>query len=315
MDAMLLLKASLLLSVTLLAARLLRRAPAAARHRLWSLAFAALLALPLLAFALPALYVPVPAGWQPPESVLASRPAFLREPASAGGVLVVKSHLATYETTGVETPAASRPTLPQTDPRCRALFRSRPPIAALPLTLAARRHDRGRVRAARPAPRAGWPASPATWTMRRGDAAGRRSAPVLIATPARLLVSDTATARPWPAASRATSSSCRPRPASGAPNAATSSSRTSSPICRTRPAPSLAARPPSLSTGSIPLPGSPRARRPWHASRRATKRSSPSARAGRSTPACCSSSPSRCSHRPGPSRPYPWFNARSWRTD
>jgi beta-lactamase regulating signal transducer with metallopeptidase domain/predicted nucleic acid-binding Zn-ribbon protein len=66
MDAMLLLKASLLLSVTLLAARLLRRAPAATRHRLWSLAFAALLALPLLAYALPALSVPVPNGWRAP---------------------------------------------------------------------------------------------------------------------------------------------------------------------------------------------------------------------------------------------------------
>ena len=51
MDAMLLVKASLLLSATLLAARLLRRAPAASRHRLWTLAFAAVLALPLLVVA------------------------------------------------------------------------------------------------------------------------------------------------------------------------------------------------------------------------------------------------------------------------
>jgi beta-lactamase regulating signal transducer with metallopeptidase domain len=73
MDVMLLLKASVLLAATLLAARLLRRAPAAARHRLWSLAFAAVLALPLLAFALPALYVPMPAGWRASSS-LRSRP-------------------------------------------------------------------------------------------------------------------------------------------------------------------------------------------------------------------------------------------------
>lgn len=64
MDGILLLKASVLLSATLLAARLLRGAPAAMRHRLWSVAFAAALALPALGAALPALYVPVPAGWR-----------------------------------------------------------------------------------------------------------------------------------------------------------------------------------------------------------------------------------------------------------
>jgi beta-lactamase regulating signal transducer with metallopeptidase domain/predicted nucleic acid-binding Zn-ribbon protein len=62
MGAMLLLKASLLLSATLVASRLLRRAPAATRHRLWTLAFAAILALPLLLIVVPALYVPMPAG-------------------------------------------------------------------------------------------------------------------------------------------------------------------------------------------------------------------------------------------------------------
>ena len=60
MDGLLLLKASVLLAATLLTARLLRRAPAASRHRLWTVAFAAVLALPLLAASLPALYVPVP---------------------------------------------------------------------------------------------------------------------------------------------------------------------------------------------------------------------------------------------------------------
>jgi beta-lactamase regulating signal transducer with metallopeptidase domain/predicted nucleic acid-binding Zn-ribbon protein len=58
--ALLLLKTSVLLAATLGAAYLLRRAPAAARHRLWTVAFAAMLALPLLAVALPALYVPMP---------------------------------------------------------------------------------------------------------------------------------------------------------------------------------------------------------------------------------------------------------------
>jgi beta-lactamase regulating signal transducer with metallopeptidase domain len=63
MDLMLLLKASLLLSAALVAGRVLRRASAASRHRVWTVAFAALLALPVLAAALPGFDVPVPAGW------------------------------------------------------------------------------------------------------------------------------------------------------------------------------------------------------------------------------------------------------------
>ena len=60
MGPLILFKASVLLAATLGAAFLLRRAPAAARHRLWTVAFAAMLALPLLAIGLPALYVPMP---------------------------------------------------------------------------------------------------------------------------------------------------------------------------------------------------------------------------------------------------------------
>ena len=57
---MLLLKATVILSVAALFALALRRAPAAARHRVWTWTFAALVALPLLALALPAVPVPVP---------------------------------------------------------------------------------------------------------------------------------------------------------------------------------------------------------------------------------------------------------------
>src|SRR5688500_443958 len=64
MGPLLLLKVSLLLAVTLVAARLLNRAPATGRHGLWSLAFASLLLLAPRAELLPALHVPVPAGWQ-----------------------------------------------------------------------------------------------------------------------------------------------------------------------------------------------------------------------------------------------------------
>jgi beta-lactamase regulating signal transducer with metallopeptidase domain len=62
MDAVLVVKASIILAATLCAAWLLRRAPAVTRHRLWTLGFAAVLALPILAVAMPALYVPVPSG-------------------------------------------------------------------------------------------------------------------------------------------------------------------------------------------------------------------------------------------------------------
>jgi beta-lactamase regulating signal transducer with metallopeptidase domain/predicted nucleic acid-binding Zn-ribbon protein len=63
MDAILLVKASVLLSVTLVIVRFLRRAAAVTRHGLWTVVFAAILALPLLGAALPVLYIPMPAGW------------------------------------------------------------------------------------------------------------------------------------------------------------------------------------------------------------------------------------------------------------
>ena len=60
MDTTLLLKATALLLVALFAGRLLRNSPAAARHRYWSGAFAALLLLPVLVLTLPAVVVPLP---------------------------------------------------------------------------------------------------------------------------------------------------------------------------------------------------------------------------------------------------------------
>ena len=56
---LLLLKVSLLLAAGLLIARVMRRTPASARHRLWSVVFVLLLALPALSAALPALAVPL----------------------------------------------------------------------------------------------------------------------------------------------------------------------------------------------------------------------------------------------------------------
>ena len=112
---MLLLKASLLLSVTLLAARLLRRAPAVTRHGLWSVAFAAVLALPLLTSALPALYVPVPAGWATAASPRVM-PGKVRDDAGAGDLStigpVTDRSGANAATIGRGTTAASDPPLP-----------------------------------------------------------------------------------------------------------------------------------------------------------------------------------------------------------
>ncbi len=63
MDGMVLIKVTIVLSLTLLVAYLCRRAHAATRHRLWTVAFVSVLALPLLTIALPALRVPVPGTW------------------------------------------------------------------------------------------------------------------------------------------------------------------------------------------------------------------------------------------------------------
>jgi hypothetical protein len=57
-------KASVLLAAALLGARLLRAAPAVMRHALWSVTFSALLALPLIGAAVPAVQIPVPKAWQ-----------------------------------------------------------------------------------------------------------------------------------------------------------------------------------------------------------------------------------------------------------
>src|SRR5687768_12089613 len=89
MDALLLLKASLILVLALAAAPLLARSPAVTRHQIWTLTFAALLALPLLGFALPVLSVPVPARLsalapphRPIEGAAAPRAPFGMETAS-----------------------------------------------------------------------------------------------------------------------------------------------------------------------------------------------------------------------------------------
>ena len=58
-------KATLLLGITGVATLLLRRASAATRHGVWSLALIALLLIPVLSFGLPAWYVDVPTSVRP----------------------------------------------------------------------------------------------------------------------------------------------------------------------------------------------------------------------------------------------------------
>ncbi len=60
MGLMLLLKASVVWTVSLALARLLAASPAVARHRLWTLAFSCVLTLPLLGYVLPAFEIPLP---------------------------------------------------------------------------------------------------------------------------------------------------------------------------------------------------------------------------------------------------------------
>ena len=75
----------MLLGLGLLAARLMRRAPGATRHQLWTTAFAAVLLMPLLAATLPSVPVPVPARW-------ASTPAAAPRTAGPQAAPAVQSH-------------------------------------------------------------------------------------------------------------------------------------------------------------------------------------------------------------------------------
>ena len=105
MDAVLVVKASIVLAATLAAARLLRRAPAVTRHRLWTLGFAGVLALPVLAAALPALYVPVPLGGR-----LTSRPYTDGVRPNTDGALAPSSVSGTSAVGGAGSPAFARAT-------------------------------------------------------------------------------------------------------------------------------------------------------------------------------------------------------------
>jgi beta-lactamase regulating signal transducer with metallopeptidase domain len=109
---LLLLKASALLLAALAAGLLLRRRAAADRHRLWSATFAGLLALPLLALALPGFRIPLPAP-RPRPAIETESPAPLTARAEAPRATSAERRSPTAPSAATHTavPAATR-TLP-----------------------------------------------------------------------------------------------------------------------------------------------------------------------------------------------------------
>ena len=110
MAAMLLIKVSVVLAAALGAAWLLRRRPAATRHGVWSVTFAALLALPVLAAVLPALDVPVPRMWRPsapPAATSAPRTAAVADVAVIRAAPAAPARPATIAREASAEPAAS----------------------------------------------------------------------------------------------------------------------------------------------------------------------------------------------------------------
>jgi len=103
MGPLLLVKVSLFLSMTLFAARLLSRAPATTRHGLWSVVFGSLLLLAPLAASLPALRVPVPAGWQSGAAHFPYAPAAIAQPMVSATVAIPNPIEASASVETVET--------------------------------------------------------------------------------------------------------------------------------------------------------------------------------------------------------------------
>lgn len=110
---MLVAKVSIVLGAALLAARVLRRAPAARQHRLWSGTFLAMVALAPLAATLPALRIPIPA-WREPAAVtsVASNTVALTTKAVIAPNAAVQS-AASPATSQSETPSFALPSTRQ----------------------------------------------------------------------------------------------------------------------------------------------------------------------------------------------------------
>jgi beta-lactamase regulating signal transducer with metallopeptidase domain/predicted nucleic acid-binding Zn-ribbon protein len=112
---MLLFKATLLWSMALAGAALLRNAHAAERHRLWTIGFAAVLLLPLLSATLPSLDIPVPSWPRSMATRSSARSAMSIAPPSAALTQTPVRELSTSSPiTGVAPPSlGSRSTSPR----------------------------------------------------------------------------------------------------------------------------------------------------------------------------------------------------------
>jgi beta-lactamase regulating signal transducer with metallopeptidase domain len=121
MDAMVVLKATLLLGLTLVAARCLSGSPAVTRHRLWSLAFAALLALPFLAVAVPDVPIVAPPSWTRAAASLASGDPVARG-IQSGEPVVTSSTMA---------PNHRAPTVESSPPASAATQSARSPLSTV----------------------------------------------------------------------------------------------------------------------------------------------------------------------------------------
>ena len=284
MDLVLVLKASLLLSAALAVARLQRRAPAVSRHRLWTIAFAALLALPLLAAGLPRVAVPVPEGWRSsvgasldradvalPGGAAADRqPALTLEPAPGPTSTVPGNSAAPVEwfqrvpfrPDGVRHTASARG-LTATALLATWLLGTIVSIAALTLSLV-RVWQLSRWPPNSRTP--GWQSAAACLggCLGIGRRRGCSSALVL--------------ARRWPSASGVRSSSCRSSLAPGARSSATSCWHTSSHTCPAATRAHLVARLAVAVYWCSTRADGRAGKRRYRGSRRATRRCSPSAR-------------------------------------
>ena len=110
MTTLLLIRVSVLLALTLVGARLLRRGSASTRHTAWTVAFAALLTLPALPYVLPGVDVPVPERWRSAAAIASPAAGFA--PVATPWTIVrgsTDADLPPSSTASSESSAASRP--------------------------------------------------------------------------------------------------------------------------------------------------------------------------------------------------------------
>ncbi len=128
------LKSALLLAVAALAAALLHRRSAALRHRVWTLALAGALALPLFAVLLPAWHVPLPALGPADEAAAPYTPPLPAAPAAAAAqtrATELRAPAALLPPLALPTEGPARSASPSPEPLPRAPRMETPPRAAV----------------------------------------------------------------------------------------------------------------------------------------------------------------------------------------